>query len=91
LNGVLGSWLPSDWTDPRVIGIIIVIAILAFIRRWSFVLLLALLIALGQGLEYLLSNSSLGPDFTKGAVIGVYVFGCILLLFMAIAHFITKE
>jgi hypothetical protein len=91
LSGPLGSWFPLDWTDPRVIGVLIAVAILALIRRWSFVLLLVLLIALGQGLEYLLANSSLGPDFTKGAVIGVYVFGGILLLFMAIAHFVTRE
>lgn len=91
MSGPLGSWFPPDWSDPKVIGVIVVVAILAIIRRWSFVLLLALVIALGQGLERLLAHSSLGPDFTKGAVIGVYVFGGILLLFMAIAHFVTKE
>ncbi len=91
MSGPLGSWFPPDWSDPRVIGVIIVVAILALIRRWSFVLLIALLIALGQGLEYLLGHSSLGPDFTKGAVIGVYVFGGILLVFMAIAHFVTRD
>lgn len=70
---------------------IAIIAILALVRRWSFVLLLVLLIVLGQGLEYLLAHSALGADFTKGAVIGVYLFGGILLLFLAIAHFVTRE
>lgn len=74
-----------------MIGVIAIIAILALVRRWSFVLLLVLLIALGQGLEYLLNHSALGADFTKGAVIGVYLFGGILLLFLAIAHFVTRE
>ena len=91
MSGPLGTFWPPDWSDPRVIGVIIVAAVLALIRRWSFVLLLALIIALGQGLEHLLAHSSWGPEFTKGAVIGVYAFGGILLVFMAIAHFATKE
>jgi hypothetical protein len=55
------------------------------LRLWRcrLVLLLVLLVALAQGLEYLLQHSTLGPDFTKGAVIGVYIFGGFLLLFMA--------
>jgi hypothetical protein len=86
------SLLPAvDWNDLRVVGLIAAIALVAFIRRWSVVLLLALLIALGQGLEYLLSHSSLGPEFTQGAVVGVYAFGGILLLFLAIAHFFTRD
>lgn len=91
MSGTLGSWFPPDWSDPRVIAIIAIIAILAFVRRWSFVLLFVLLIVLGQGLEYLLGHSSLGADFTKGVVIGVYLFGGFLLLFLAIAHFVTRD
>lgn len=79
------------WSDPRVIGVVLVLAILALVRRWSLVLLLILLIALAQGLGYLLRHSSLGPDFTHGAVIGVYVFGGILLLFLAIAQIFTRR
>ena len=55
------------------------------------VVVVVLIVALAQGLQYLLQHSALGPDFTKGAVIGVYVFGGLLLLFMAIAHYFTKE
>lgn len=91
MRGPLGSWFPPDWSDPKVIGIIAIVAILALVRRWSIVLLLVLLVALGQGLEYLLGHSALSADFTKGAVIGVYLFGGILLLFLAIAHFVTRE
>jgi hypothetical protein len=91
VSDLLGSLFPPNWSDPRVVIIVIIIAILALVRRWSYVLLMALFLALAQGLEYLLSNSTVGPEFTKGAVIGVYVFGGILLLFMAIAHFVTKE
>ena len=91
MNDLLQSLFGVDWSDPRVIGVVIVIAILALVRKWWLVLLLVLLVALAQGLEYLLQHSALGPDFTKGAVIGVYVFGGFLLLFMAIAHYFTKE
>ncbi|MBI4364159.1 MAG: hypothetical protein HY568_01895 [Candidatus Latescibacteria bacterium] len=85
------SLVTLNWNDPRVIVIVVTIAIVALVRKWSFVLLLALIIALGQGLEYLLQNSTLGPEFTRGVVIGVYGFGGVLLLFLAIAHFFTKE
>ena len=91
MNNLLQSMFGVDWNDPRVIGAVIVIAILALVRKWWLVLLLVLLVALAQGLEYLLQHSALGADFTKGAVIGVYVFGGFLLLFMAIAHYFTKE
>ena len=85
------SLVRLNWNDFRVVVIIVAIAIIALLRKWSFVLLLALIIALGQGLEYLVQHSSLGPDFTRGLVIGVYGFGGVLLLFLAIAHFFTKE
>ena len=91
MSELFGFLFPPNWSDPRVVILVIIIVILALVRRWSFVLLMALFLALAQGLEYLLSNSTVGPEFTKGSVIGVYVFGGILLLFMAIAHFVTKE
>jgi hypothetical protein len=87
----MSVWPVLDWNDLWVVALVAAIAVVAFIRRWSVVLLLVLLIALGQGLEYLLSHSSLGPEFTRGAVVGVYAFGGILLLFLAIAHFFTKD
>ena len=91
MDALVQSLLALHWSDPRVLGILVAIAIIALVRKWSFVLLLALIIALAQGLQYLMEHSSLGPDFTKGIVIGVYGFGGILLLFLAIAHFFTKE
>jgi len=83
--------LTVDWNSPAVIGVLIIVAILALVRRWSLVLLFVLLVVLAQGLEYLLAHSSLGPEVTRGVVIGVYVFGGILLLFLAIAQFFTRE
>ena len=81
------TWLGST----PVIAIVILITIISLLRGWWPVLLLVLLIALAQGLHYLLGHSSLGPEFNRGVVIGVYVFGGILFLFLAIAHFFTKE
>ena len=91
MSGSLGSWFQPNWSDPRVIGVVALMAILALAGRWALVLLLALLVALGQGMKYLLGHSALSPGFTNGAVMGVYLFGGILLLFLAIAHFVNRE
>jgi len=79
------------WGDPRVVAVVLVLLILALVRRWSLVLLALLVWGLAQGLQYLLRSSSMGPDVTKGVVIGVYAFGGLIFLFLAIAHFFTKE
>jgi hypothetical protein len=91
MDGLIGAWHGLNWSDPRVIGVLGLITILALVRRWSLVLLLVLLIALAEGMEYLLGHSSLGTEFSRGVVIGVYGFGAVLLVFLAIAHFVTKE
>ncbi len=80
-----------NWADPRVIAGVIVLLVLALVRRWSLLLLVLLVWALAQGLQYLLRHSALGPDVTKGVVLGVYGFGAVLFLFLALAHFFTKE
>ncbi len=91
MEGFMHSLLQMDWSDPRVIGLLIALVIVALARKWSFVILIVLVVALAEGLQYLLRHSSLGHDFTHGVVIGVYAFGGILLLFLAIAHAFTKE
>lgn len=91
MNGVLPSWLTFGGNEPLAIGVILVVTIVALWRGWWPVLLLVLLVALAQGLHYLLLHSELGPEFNHGVVIGVYVFGGILFLFLTIAHFFTRE
>ena len=91
MNGFLHSLVRLDWSDPRVIGFLIAVVIIALARKWSFVILVVLIVALAEGLQYLLRHSALGHDFTHGIVIGVYGFGGLLLLFLAIAHAFTKE
>jgi hypothetical protein len=91
MQGFIHSLVRLNWSDPRVIGFLIALVIVALARKWSFVILIVLVVALAEGLQYLLANSSLGHDFTHGVVIGVYGFGGLLLLFLAIAHAFTKE
>ena len=91
MNGFIHSLVRLDWSDPRVVGFLIALVIIALVRKWSFVILVVLIVALAEGLQYLLRHSSLGHDFTHGVVIGVYAFGGLLLLFLAIAHIFTKE
>jgi hypothetical protein len=91
VTGILPSWLAGLGSQPLVIGVIILITIVALVKGWWPVLLLVLLVALAQGLHYLLRHSSLGDEFNRGVVIGVYVFGGILFVFLAIAHFFTRE
>ena len=91
MNGILPGWLAGAGAQPLVVGAIILITIVALMRGWWPVLLILLLVALAQGLNYLLRHSALGPEFNRGVVIGVYVFGGILFIFLSIAHFFTKE
>ena len=91
MNDFIHSLVRFQWSDPRVIGFLVALVIVALARKWSFVILIVLVIALAEGLQYLLRHSSLGHDFTHGVVIGVYGFGGLLLLFLAIAHAFTKE
>ena len=51
MDGLMKAWSRLDWNDPAVIAVLAAIAIVALFRRWSFVLLAVLVIALGQGLE----------------------------------------
>ncbi|HMI31114.1 MAG TPA: hypothetical protein VK527_05185 [Candidatus Limnocylindrales bacterium] len=91
MSGFIQSLIHLNWGDPRVIAFLIAVVVIALVRKWSFVILVVLIVALAEGLQYLLRHSSLGHDFTHGVVIGVYGFGGLLLLFLAIAHFFTKE
>ena len=91
MNGFIHSLVRLQWSDPRVIGFLAALVIVALSRKWSFVILIVLVIGLAEGLQYLLRHSSLGHDFTHGVVIGVYALGGLLLLFLSIAHAFTKE
>jgi len=91
MHGFIHSLVSLNWGDPRVLGVLVALVIVALARKWSFVILIVLVVTLAEGLQYLLRHSSLGHDFTHGVVIGVYGFGGLLLLFLAIAHAFTKE
>jgi hypothetical protein len=91
MNGILPGPLAAFGGNPLVIGAIIVLTIVALVRGWWPVPLVVLLVALAQGLHYLLRHSALGPEFNRGVVIGVYAFGGVLFVFLAIAHFLTRD
>jgi hypothetical protein len=91
MNGVLPAPIAAFVSHPIVIGAIILLTIVALVRGWWPVLLVVLLVALAQGLHYLLRHSALGPEFNRGVVIGVYAFGGILFVFLALAHFFTRD
>jgi len=91
VTGLTRAWSRLDWNDPIVLAVLGVIAVVALWRGWSFVLLAVLIVVLGLGLEYLLGHAALGPDLTRGVVIGVYAFGGVLFLFLAIAHLLTRR
>ena len=86
-----GFALPWPWSDPVVIAVVVGLTIVALARGWSIVLLLALLYALAQGLEYLMRWAALGPDFIRGVVVGVYGLGGALLVVLVVAHWLTRK
>ena len=86
-----GRWFPVDWHDPFVVGLVALIAVVALWRRWSLVLLAALVVALGQGLDYLLRHAAIAPGLAQNAVAGIYLFGVLLVVFLAIARLVSKR
>ncbi len=91
MDGLTRIWSRFHSGDPVLLAILGVIAVVALVRGWSLLLLAILVIALAQGLHYLLGHAALGPGFARGAVVGVYAFGGALFLFLAIAHYFTKR
>jgi hypothetical protein len=88
VNGGILAW---PWGDPIVLAAVAVLTFVALARRWSIVLLLALLYALAQGLDYLMHRAAFGPDFIQGVVVGVYGLGGALLVVLVVAHWITRK
>ncbi|MEK7347335.1 MAG: hypothetical protein AABZ94_00535 [Candidatus Eisenbacteria bacterium] len=88
---LIGRWLALDWHDPLVVALVAAIAAIALWRRWALVLLAALVVALGQGFDYLLRHAALAPGVAQGAVLAIYVVGAAFLLFLATARFVSKR
>lgn len=86
-----GAWNSVDWHDPLVIGLVALIIGVAFWRRWGLVLLAALFVALGQGLDFLLRHADIAPGIAQNAIAAVYVGGILLLAFLAIAGLASRR
>ena len=82
---------PPEWSHPAVLGAVALLTLVALARRWAIVLLLALLFALVQGLQYLLHHAAFGPEFIRGVVVGVYGLGGALLVVLFVAHWLTRK
>jgi hypothetical protein len=88
---LIGRWLALDWHDPLVVALVAAIIAVALWRRWALVLLAALLVALGQGVDYLLRHAALSPAAAHGAVLAIYAIGGLFLLFLAVARLAWKR
>lgn len=88
---LIGRWLALDWHDPLVVALVAAVLAVALWRRWALVLLAALLVALGQGVDYLLRHAALAPDVAERAVLAIYVIGGAFLLFLATARWVSKR
>ncbi len=88
---LIGRWLALDWHDPLVVALVAAIAAIALWRRWALVLLASLVVALGQGVDYLLRHATLAPGIARGAVLAIYATGGAFLLVLATARFASKR
>ncbi len=86
-----GRWLAIDWHDPLIVALVGVILVVALWRRWALVLLAALLVALGQGVDYLLRHAAITPAAAQGAVLAIYGIGGLFLLFLVVARLVSKR
>jgi hypothetical protein len=88
---LIGRWLSLDWHDPLVVVLVGVVIVVALWRRWALVLLAALLVALGQGVDYLLRHAAISPGIAQGAILAIYGIGAVFLLFLLIARLRSKR
>ena len=86
MSELIGRWLSLDWHDPLVVAFVAVVLAVALWRQWALVLLAALVVALGQGLDYLLRHAAFPSDAAGAVVVGVYALGGAFLLFLAAAR-----
>ena len=88
---LIRRWLALDWHDPLVVALVAAVIAVALWRRWGLVLLAALVVALGQGLDYLLRHASFSPGLSSGVVAAVYAAGALVVLFLAAARIFGRR
>jgi len=91
VSGLIGRWLALDWHDPYVVALVAAIVVVALWRRWALVLLAALVVALGQGLDYLLRHASFGAGFAAAGVTMVYAVGAAFVVFLGAARLFGRR
>ena len=83
MNGV-------NWDSPGPVAVIILLTILAIMRKWYLVTLLMLIITLGRGLGYLHLNRELLSSHLTSVTL-VYLVGGMLMTVIAAVEFFVKE
>jgi len=91
MSDLIARWLRLDWHDPIILGLVALIVVVALWRRWPLVLLAALIVVLGQGLDYLLRHGALPAGAAQGAVLGIYALGALFIAFLAVARLVSKR
>ena len=91
MQDLSGRWLAVDWHDPLVVALVGLVLVVALWRRWALVLLAALVVALGQGVDYLLRHAAISPRAAQGAILAIYGIGALFLVFLAVALFTSKR
>jgi hypothetical protein len=86
VSELIRRWLSLDWHDPLVVAFVVVVLAVALWRQWGLVLLAVLVVALGQGLDYLLRHAAFPPGAAATVVAVVYALGAAFLLFLAAAR-----
>ncbi len=85
------GWTGLDWHEPIVIAFVATVLVVALWRRWAIELLAALVVAFGQGLDYLLRHASLDPALARNAVGGLYLVGAAFLVVLVVARLRSKR
>lgn len=89
--GLNGRWLAPDWHDPLVVAVVVLVLAVALWRRWALVLLAALVVAFGQGVDYLLRHAAISPRAAHAAILAIYGIGALFLVFLAVALATSKR
>ena len=79
-----------NWESPGAVTVVVLLTILAIMRRWYLLTMLLLVITLGRGLCYLNLNRELLSSHLTVVTL-VYLVGGVLMSIIATVEFFVKE
>ncbi len=80
-----------DWNSPPAVVVIVLLSILAMMRRWFLLGMCLLVVTLGRGLCYLQLNRELLQDSSLTLATVIYISGGIILASLAAVEFFVRE